>query len=291
MAGCNSNKNSPADKTEGKTKKETDYKNLKSGVSSLSLYDVENENAKSVKLPSEMRGISGICFSDDDRLFCETDENSTVFQFDFNSGSVVKKFYLKDNINSGDFEDICIVGTRFFLAQDHGTLFEFKEGANGEGVDYKSYKTFLTRENNVEGLCYDPETNSLLLACKKYPGEGYDKMRAVYSFPLNSMTLTEKPRFLIPIKPVKRNSFEEKFNPSGIARNPQTGTFFIIASRGNTIIEISKDGEILNQKDLPKEVHTQPEGIAFSRENTLYISNEGKSLNKPAKIVMYMMNK
>ena len=37
MAGCNSNKNSPADKTEGKTKKEIDLSSLRSGIYFLRL--------------------------------------------------------------------------------------------------------------------------------------------------------------------------------------------------------------------------------------------------------------
>jgi uncharacterized protein YjiK len=170
-----------------------------------------------------------------------------------------------------------------------GKIFEFNEGENNGSVLYKIIKTFLTKENNIEGLCYDPETNALLLACKDSPGKGYEKMRAVYSFSLNSMIVDEKPRFLIPIKAIKNNMLENEFNPSGISRQPVSGTFFIIASRGNTIVEVSKSGEILDQKNLPESIHIQPEGITFSKSNTMYISNEGK--NKHARIAVYPMNK
>ena len=287
---CNSGNNSTGEKSGDKDNNwSSQDKKINSVNSLLQMYDLENVNAKYIKLSNEIRGISGICFSPDDRLFCETDENANIYQLDTKSGEIIKKFSLKDSINSGDFEDICIAGDRFFLMQDHGSIFEFKEGANNTSVDYKIYKTFLTRENNIEGLCFDPETSSLLLACKKYAGDGYDKMRAVYSFPLNTMKLEEKPRFLIATKPLKKFSSENKFNPSGIARNPVTGTFFIIASRGNIIIEVSKDGNVLGEKDLPKSIHIQPEGIAFSKDNTLYISNEGKG--KTAGLVAYPMNK
>jgi hypothetical protein len=57
----------------------------------------------------------------------------------------------------------------------------------------------------VEGLCYDPETTSLLLACKDYPGKGFEKNKAVYSFALHTITLDEKPRFLIPLKDIRKN--------------------------------------------------------------------------------------
>src|SRR4030095_5050179 len=184
-----------------------------------------------------------------------------------------------------DFEDIAFVKDRFFMLESKGKLYEFKEGNDGSFVDYKTYKTFLNSSNNTEGLCYDPETNSLLLACKDSPGEDYKKEKAVYSFSLADMTLNETPRFLISHKDIKNNTEEGKFNPSGIARNTISGTFFIIAARGNTIVELSKDGAVLNQQDLPEKVHKQAEGIAFKKDGTLFISDEGR--NKTPVILIY----
>src|SRR5258706_1819027 len=216
---CKSTFDNP-DKTGGKDKKTE---------SALLWYDLGDQNAKSIALPHELNEISGICFTADDRLFAEEDEYGNVFQIDVNTGNVIKKFMLGDTAIKGDFEDISIVGDRFFLLKSKGKLYEFKEGKNGGSVGYKSYTTFLTRDNNAEGLCYDPVTNALLIACKDSPGEKYDKMRAVYSFPLSTMTLDTVPRFLIPVKSVKKLSVENEFHPSGIARHPVTGTFFIIA--------------------------------------------------------------
>ena len=189
----------------------------------------------------------------------------------------------------GDFEDIAFVKDRFFMLESKGKLYEFKEGGDGSFVDYKTYKTFLNSCNNTEGSCYDPASNSLLFACIDSPGKDYKKEKAVYSFSLGDMTLDETPRFLISHKDIKSNTEEGKFNPSGIARNPLSGTFFIIAARGNTIIELSKEGVVLNQQDLPESVHRQAEGIAFKKDGTLFISDEGRS-KKPV-IVIYPMKK
>lgn len=252
-------------------------------VSALSWYDVESDSAKYVVLSEELKEISGLCFTVDGRLFTHGDDDGDVFQIDPVSGKIIKTFYVgngeEKGLNSikGDFEDIAIVGDRFFLTSSKGKIYEFKEGKQGEHVEFTIYKTKLTKDNNIEGLCYDPETNSLLLACKDYPGENYDKSKTVYSFGLSAMSLVDSARFVLPVNKLKANTIEGEFRPSGIARHPVTGTFFIIASHGKTIVEITKDGFVLNQRDLPASIHLQPEGIAFSKDNTLYISDEANT--------------
>jgi len=255
--------------------------------SALQLYNLEDENASSIKLPDEISEISGIAVTENDRLFCHGDEDADIFQIDMKSGQVIKKFYVGETSVNGDFEDIAIAGDRFFLVESKGIIVEFKEGNDGEHVPYIVYKTFLKSSNNVEGLCYDPEINSLLLACKDYPGKGFEKNKAVYYLFLNTMTLYEKPKFLIPLKDIRKNTIENEFSPSGIARHPKTGSFFVIAARGNAIIEVSKEGEIIAQKDLPEKVHKQPEGIAITKDGTLFISNEGRF--KTARLISYPM--
>lgn len=283
LFGCKSNPKKEKSPDENKSKTQI----AASTNSALLWYDIENEDASFIKLPDEISEISGIAVTGDDRMFCHGDEDADIFQVDIKSGQVIKKFYAGETSVNGDFEDIAIAGDRFFLVESKGIIVEFKEGNNGEHVPYQTYKTFLKSSNNVEGLCYDPQTNSLLLACKDYPGKGYEKNKAVFSFSLNTMALDEKPRFLIPLKDIRKNTIENEFSPSGIARHPKTGTFFVIAARGNTIIELSKEGEIIAQKDLPEKVHKQPEGIAFTNDGTLIISNEGRF--KTARLISYPM--
>jgi len=287
ITGCNTNNNNNTPVT-----RET---KLLDKVSALSWYDVENDSVESIILSDKIEQISGLCFTDDGRLFCELDRTASVHQIDPQTGKIIKTFYLKDSSDEDgkklkpNFEDISIVGNRFFLAHTHGRLYEFKEGSEGEHVSYTVYKTKLTKDNNIEGLCYDPETNSLLMACRNFPGEGYEKGRTVYTFSLTTKTLADVPRFFIPSRKLRKNSAEKEFNPSGITRHPITGTFFVIASHGKMIVELSKEGDLLNEKDLPDNIHFQPEGIAFSKDGTMYISNEGK--DKAPTLVSYKMNR
>ncbi|HEY3251914.1 MAG TPA: SdiA-regulated domain-containing protein [Ignavibacteria bacterium] len=291
LFACGSKKDeTKKDESKKEDKKTEKNPTVRSEKSNLSWYDIENEEISPINLSDELNEISGITFTNDDRLFAHEDEDADIFQLNPENGEIIKRFSLGDLlVLKGDFEDIAFVNDRFYLAESKGNIYEFKEGDNGSFVTYKKYKTSLNSSNNVEGLCFDNATNSLLLACKDSPGEGYEKQKAIYSFSLSSMTLDEKPRFLIDLKSIKKNTIENEFGPSGISKHPFSGSFFVVAARGNTIVEIDKDGAVINQKDLPEKLHKQAEGIAFKKDGTLFISDEGK--NKGPMLFVYKMNK
>ncbi len=282
LLSCSSKKKDEKDDGQ-KTKKEN---------TTLDLYNVESDEPSSIKLPEALTEISGMTITPDGRLFAHGDEAGTIYQLDIKTGEVIKRFFLSktgDAVIEADFEDIAFANGKFYLLRSKGQILEFSEGENEQKIEYKKHTTKLTSANDVEGMCYDDETNSMLMICKGEPGEGYEGNRAIYSFSVQTMALDEKPRILIPLKEIKKHTVENQFAPSGIAKHPISKTFFIIAARGNTIIEISKTGEILNQKDLPEKVHRQPEGIIFLKDNTLLISNEGR--DQLARIFSYPMQK
>ena len=238
--------------------------------SELSKYNFISEESVVIKLPGELQEISGLMMTDDGRLFGHNDEKGFVYQIDYSNGNIIKKFSLGEKYEREDFEGIAYANKKFYMVTSNGDLYEFVEGSDGESVSFNIYKTDLTSKNDVEGLCFDPETNSLLLACKGYPGKDFKKQKAVYLFSLDRMELEKEPRFLIDLSEIKQT-----FNPSGIERNPNTGTFFIIAANRNAILEISKHGELIDITKLPPVIHEQPEGITFAPDKSLIISNEG----------------
>ena len=256
----------------GKTDNDGKDDNKKDTVinSELSKYNFKPEESLVIKLPGELQEISGLTMTNDGRLFGHNDEKGFVYQIDYSNGNVIKKFSLGEKYEREDFEGIAYANNKFYMVTSNGDIYEFDEGNDGESVSYNVLKTDLKSKNDVEGLCYDPETNSLLLACKGYPGMGFKKQKAIYSFSLDEMELEKEPRFLINLSEIKKT-----FNPSGIERNPNTGTFFIIAANGNAIIEISKDGMLIDKKKLPPIINEQPEGITFAPDKSLIISNEG----------------
>jgi uncharacterized protein YjiK len=255
-----------------------------------------------VKLSKQLSEISGLTFNDKNELFAHNDEKSLIYQLDYNSGEILKQFKVGQKTQKEDFEGITFANGKFYMVTSNGDLYEFSEGENDEEVSYKKYKTFLDNDNDVEGLCCDPKNNSLLLACKGNPGKKYKGNRAVYEFSLNDKKLKKKPRFLLPVEDImekynldfvsKLGEFflikDNTFAPSGIEFNPTTGNFYILSFKGRMIVEITDDGKIVNQYILNPKQHRQPEGITFSKDNKMIISDE--AAGKKPTITVYNLD-
>lgn len=274
--------------------------------SMLSRYDLNNPGIR-LKLAPELKEISGITVTNDDRLFVHDDEKGTVYQLDPTNGKIIKRFSIfekrwfgKDPVME-DFEDIAVAGDRFYMVTSSGVIYGFPEGEDGGAVEAVRYETFLNDLYDVEGLCYDPLSNALLLACKEYPEEfslqellfskkkSKLKLKPVYSFSLKTMSLDKAPRFLLDGKALKKKSPEKKFKPSAIIRHPQSGTFFVLAAKGKLLVEISPAGAVIDAARLSRKDHPQPEGIAFTSDSVMMISNEGVTGN--ATMLFYSMQK
>lgn len=265
---------------------------LYAGAPSLGAYRFD-AIAGSAELVSSLREISGIAIDDDGRLFAHNDEEGTIYQLDPASGRVIKRFYPveqrwygRDRL-VGDFEDIAVVEGYFFLVTSAGDLYRFEEGGDGLEVPARKYETGLDERFDVEGLCFDPVEGELLLACKQWPsglnlkdllfGKKSQRKRKkpVYAFCLTTMSLLDNPRFVIDAQAIKKLSGRKGFKPSAIERHPQSGTFFVVSSSAEMIAEFSRSGVLLDWGSLSSSVHSQPEGIAFTRDGELFISDEG----------------
>lgn len=252
----------------------------KASQSWLSRYNLQDKQPKQFRLPKRISEASGLAMTSDGRLFTHDDERGVVYQLDYRRGQIVKQFSIGNFGVQEDFEGIAVKKDTIYMVASNGTIFEFREGEAGDRMLFTQYKTPLSMKNDVEGLEYDPETNALLLACKGGPGREYQGKKAIYAFPLSTKRLEEQPRFLIPLDAVAKKSHKGGFHPSGIARHPTSGTFFIISADGESVVELGKDGKILAQAEIPKRVNSQPEGIAFTPDGlTLILCNDGQGEN------------
>lgn len=248
-------------------------------------YDFSSKSPQIVKLPKALREVSGLTFTDDGRLLCHNDESGTVFEVNYETGEIVKRFYLGRLLLRGDFEGIAARKDTIFLVTSEGVVHRFREAQDEQHVDYQRFATKLSTANDVEGLAYDSDTESLLLACKADPGKGLGHTKAVYAFSLKTRALEDKPRFLLSLQEILSQTGRKEFNPSAIERHPGTGHFFVLASNGLAVIEINRAGKLLAVSTLPKSVHDQPEGLAIARDGTLVIANEGPK--KSGTLVIY----
>ncbi len=254
-------------------------------------YDI-NSPDRDYELQDILREISGISWYSHHKIACVQDEKGIIFLFDEGTGEISDAYAFGKH---GDYEDIAIDKDTAWVLESNGTIYKV---TNFTADNRKTfiYKTPLSTRNDAEGLAYDAKKNNLLIACKNQPSinekqklAGY---KAIYRFTTSDNKLKEKPEYLIDSKWF--NDFEETkyfkkvsldlakklqlaentvFNPSGLAIHP----LYIISTTPGRLIVMNRNGKIKYIQALDKRIFRQPEGICFSPEGDLYISNEGNN--------------
>jgi len=245
------------------------------GASWIGRYDLGEKLPRAHRLPKKLREASGLALTAGGRLVTHNDELGVVYELDPADGRVLGSISLGRFTPEEDFEGIAAKQDTLFLVTSNGNIFRFRMAPLGSRVAFTVLKTPLTSANNVEGLEYDPETDCLLLACKGRAGisreeqEKWKQYRAVYAFSLAEGRLLPEPRFLIPV-----DEAGGRFNPSGIARHPLAGTFFVLAAEGSRLLELSPRGTLLGVAEIRAKENPNPEGICFLADGTLVLVND-----------------
>jgi len=222
-------------------------------------------------LPKVLEEISGLTYYAPNQLASLNDEYGRLYVFDIIKKAIVHRVRFA---GSGDFEGIEKVGDEIFAVKSNGNLYRFNEDVSGEVV---KVETPFKSENNIEGLGYDPISNNLLFALKEEGeiDENNVKGKSIYGFHLGSKTFSKAPLYVLKSKDVENVlGKKRKIKPSGVAVHPTSGEIYVIASVGRVLIVFNRDGSPKNLSLLKKSLFPQPEGITFSPEGDLFISNE-----------------
>lgn len=243
---------------------------MKGQTSDAFPYELLEPNNKYV-LPESLEEISGLTYYAPNQLACLNDEHGRMYVFDTNKGEIVHRVRFA---GTGDFEGIEKVGNEIFAIKSNGNLYRFNEDISGEVV---KIETPFKSENNVEGLGYDPISGNLLIALKGNGAIDDKKVKGktIFGFHIASKTFSEVPLFIIKDEDVERVMGKSKdIKPSGVAVHPISGDIYVVASVGRVLIVFNRDGSPKNLSALKRSLFPQPEGITFSPNGDLYISNE-----------------
>ena len=250
---------------------------------------------KSWTLSDSLAEISGIAFKKNETLLAIEDLRPVLYELNLQDsvGVIANQIQFRETDKEKfDFEDLAVIGDTVYALWSHGAIFKIvkqKKGATSERM-----KTWLKKENNTEGLAYDPLSGNLLVACKDDAGlEDVKKStRAVYEFDIRADSLKPDPFMLI-----NKSDFEnvagEKidFYPAAIAVHPVSHDIFIISTKDTKgIAQFTHDGKLKAFDYLEKEMLPQPEGICFDTQGNLYISTQARH-GKPAYIYEFAMKK
>jgi len=232
------------------------------------------ENPVKIKLGEDLDEISGIAYDkslgaiialndEEGKLFIVyTDKRPPSTGYRFNKG--------------GDYEDLCYDGSNWYALKSNGNLSKI-ENQFTDSMRSKEYKFPLKGKFNFETVFHDPANNRLVMICKecgningKVPG---------YSFALDKSETDSIPNFNLDLSGIDSNQLPKNGlpKPSAAAYHPLTGELYIIASVNSLLIIADRNGRAKEVFKLDKKLFKQPEGLCFSPEGDLFVSNEARN--------------
>lgn len=231
---------------------------------------------KTFEMPDMLVEISGIAVLNDTNLFCIQDEDGIIFRYNMDKEELTDMYRFTD---VGDFEDITVSNKSLQVLRSDGSVFSIEyEGYNGTS----NRRILPLNCMNIEGLHYDNNTNSYLIACKSQTINKANSLRHIYR--VNNIA-TGSPEIVLEIDLEEINNFIHnqysetksktmRFNPSAISVHPITGETYIL-SASNRLLAIYDNNKLKNVFPLAEELFYKPEGIAFNRNGDMFISTEG----------------
>lgn len=227
-------------------------------------------------LPSELKEVSGIDYLGNNLFACVQDEAGTIYIYDVGQKKIVKEVPFS---GAGDYEGIAVAGKAAYVVRSDGRVFEVNGYESGK-PSIKEYATPLT-DHDVEGLCYDQKNNRLLLAIKAEEPGGKD-YKGIYAFDLATKKVANKPVFKIDLtdplfKDINEKKVANNMQPSDLQINPVTREVYVIEGASPKVLIMDENGSKKKLYQMSSSAFQQAEGITFTPQGDLYISNEGKT--------------
>jgi hypothetical protein len=176
------------------------------------------------------------------------------------------------------------------LLQSKGHITSLKF-VSPDSVAMKEYKLDLEGKNEFEILYLDKGQNRLIMLCKDCEADDKNSLSA-WAFDLASQSFSKSPVYVIDVRKIEDLMQEKKlkFKPSAAGVHPLTGQLYIISSLNKVLVIADKNGVPEKVYRVSPGLYKQPEGLAFSPEGHLIISNESAGTGA-ADIMVFKYNK
>ncbi len=241
-------------------------------------YDL-SEPSQTFSLPAELEEISGLAHYQGSDILAVQDELGILYQFNLDQQKIIRKIeFGKDR----DYEGVAFNDGHAYILERDGDLHVVND-FSADVVASDKFETEFSYRNNTEGICYDPVSGRLLITPKERGLEAANRTenrRGVYAFDLSENRLLPDPVYYVDEEDLGEVIYERAerrlMKPSAIAVEPQTGHIFVLSSVGQVLVVLDRQSHILHVEILRRNDFKQPEGIAFTAEGDLLISNEGQ---------------
>jgi uncharacterized protein YjiK len=222
-----------------------------------------------LKLPVELDEISGVAFYPrDSSVFAIGDEFGWLYKIPLTAGKPIRKWKFS---NQGDYEDLVMVDKVFYVLQSNGNITAFTFDDHNQILTQQ--QQFPAAGNEFEILYYDPHLFKLILLCKDCET---DKKKALTAFYFNLLYKRFDDSSSINVTSIANMIGETKikFKPSAAAINPVTDELYIVSSVNKLLVITDRKGNPKATYRIDAGLFKQPEGITFTPEGDMIISNE-----------------
>ena len=256
-------------KKDGNKKKDNgeEADNITAGSSEIAIL-------KRWELPEELTEISAISYLDNQRIACIQDEEGSIYIYNINTNEIERKVPFA---GAGDYEGMTFVNDVAYVVNSSGVIYEVSN-LQGEKPNVKEYKTFLDSKNDVEGIGWDKKRKKLLVTVKKDDAAG---AKGIYAFDPVTKQMAKDPAITLDLTDqlFARSGKKKKadFQPSSISIHRTLGDIYVLEGTNQRLLILDNKGNPQKLVQLNKKDFLQPEGITFSPEGDIFISNEGKS--------------
>lgn len=240
-----------------------------------------------IKLPGYLDEISGLAYYPKDKsAFAINDEKGWLYKIFLHDKMQIQRWKYAPG---DDFEDLALYDSTFYILQSAGNLLEVKF-TGPDSVEMTEHKLEIGGSNEFEILYLDTADHRLVMLCKDCEMDKKNSLSA-FAFDLKTKKFSTKPAFVMDVQKIATMLGEEKvkFKPSAASINPLTGKLFVISSINKVVVIADREG-------VPEEVHKvnhklfkQPEGMTFTPEGHLLISNESADIGA-ANIFIFKYN-
>jgi uncharacterized protein YjiK len=233
-------------------------------------------------LPNRLREISGMALTADGRLFAHNDERGAIYELNADTGAPIKSFALGEAM--GDFEGLAITPAGiFWIVTSQGQVLSFREGADGETVQYETFDTGLGAACEIEGLAYLAAEDSLIVACKQNNAR---EQRDRVSLYLWSAERGARAWLDLSEADIAGAAGERQFRPSSVEVDPATGRILVLSARDAVLAELTSEGALVTARELEGQ-HRQPESMVVLPNGAILIADEAGDRDGTAKLTRY----
>lgn len=229
------------------------------------------------KLPEELKEVSGITWVDNNTLACIQDEDGIIYIYNLKERKVTNEISFAKN---GDYEGIAVNKEDLYVMRSDGLLYEIKDWNKNNKV-ISAHETGFKASNNMESLVYSKKED-VLLTIPKNKDETED-FKGIYRIslatknadktnPAQKISMTDDA-----LKNYRSKKLHKTLNPSEIAVHPITHDIYVLEGSNPKLLILNPKGVIKHVFKLDKTDFPQPEGMTFSENGDLYISNEASS--------------